>query len=230
MKIFNEEWKLHHVDSEDVYHVIGKLQKSFGIVFKDDAFKHVQTFGELCNVFTANVNNVDSYDCTPQQAFYRVRKAIALSQATDDKELTLNAQLVDIFPLPNRRKKVKTFIKFLAVDIKILTFPTWLGWLFFVGILASLIMFFFDWKFAIAGLVLSISTMNIADRFGEKLTLVTVRELVDMLYRENYAQVRRTKGTVNKNEILKVMIKTFAHDLDIEEQYLTPEARFNEGK
>jgi hypothetical protein len=51
--------------------------------------------------------------------------------------------------------------------------------------------------------------------------------LTNKLTREHYVDIRRTKGTFNKQELLQTIIETFSNDLAIEKAYLTREATFS---
>ena len=68
--------------------------------------------------------------------------------------------------------------------------------------------------------------MKIADKLGKDLDLQTVRELTEKISRENYIDIRRTKGTVNRNEMLSTIIDTFSQDLDIDKDNLTRDDKF----
>lgn len=68
--------------------------------------------------------------------------------------------------------------------------------------------------------------MKIADKLGKDLDLQTVRELTEKISKENYIDIRRTKGTVNRNEMLSTIIDTFSQDLDIDKDNLTRDDKF----
>jgi acyl carrier protein len=219
--------KLDDYEDEDIFDVVVKLEKSFGLKFDKDAFCHVETFGDLCDVFENHINYEHRDDCTKQQAFYRVRDAIATTlQITPDK-IQLDTKLSELFPSRDRREKAKEFKRAVGTDIKILTYPGWLALTFGIGFLLSLAAFFYDWRIALSGIVFFLAAMKIAERLGMTLDFQTVRELTEKLSREHYINVRRTKGTVNKQETLQVIIDTFSNDLAIEKAYLTREATFS---
>lgn len=218
--------KLDDYEDEDIFDVVVKLEKSFGLKFEKDAFYQVKTFGDLCDVFDSYINYEYRDDCTKQQAFYRVRDAIARTQQTSRNEIQLDTKLSALFPSRDRRQKAKEFKKAVGSDIKILTYPDWLALTFVVGFLLSIAVFFFDWKIALSGIVFFLAAMKIAEKLGKTLDLRTVRELTEKLSREHYIKIRRIKGTVNKQEILQTIIDTFSNDLAIEKAYLTREATF----
>ena len=228
MTVLNDITKLDNYEDEDIFDVVVKLEKSFGLKFEKDAFNNVQTFGDLCDVFTNSLQGVNSNDCTTQQAFYKVRNAIATTQLVDAKSLTLDTKLQDVFPRHSRRQKIQELQNELNITFKILDIKSWLGWTIFLGVVASLITFFFKWQFAVTGLLFFIAFGWTAYKFfAKEFELTTVRQLTEKLTTENYVAVRRRKGTINKQEILKLIVDTFSNDLDIDKAYLTRNDKFS---
>lgn len=224
----NDIVKLDNYEDEDIFDVVLKLEKSFGLKFEKDAFYNVKTFGDLCDIFTDNLQGDNSDDCSTQQAFYKVRNAIAVTQLINKQSIRLDTKLQDIFPRHKRRLKIKKLQDELGISLNILDIKSWLGWTIFIGILASLITFFFKWQFALTGLLLFIAVGWTANKFfAKKFELATVRQLTEKLARENYVDVRRIKGTINRQEILQVIIDTFSNDLDIDKAYLTRNDKFS---
>jgi hypothetical protein len=169
-------------------------------------------------------------DCTKQQAFYQVRSAISKIQKINEDQIKPESKLTDLFPLNNRRKKAKEFKNYLDTDIKILTYPDWLGSAFIIGFLLSLVAFFFDWKIALTGILFFISASKIADYLGKEFDLQTVRDLTEKLSTEHYIDIRRTMGTINRKEISQIIIDIFSTDLGIEKNKLIREATFSWSK
>jgi len=219
--------KLDDYEDEDIFDVVVKLEKSFGLKFDKNAFFHVKTFGDLCDVFENHINYDLCDDCTTQQAFYRVRQAIASTLQVSRNNIQLDTKLSDLFPSRNRRQKAKEFKRAVGTNFTILTYPGWLALIFVIGFLLSLVAFFYDWKIALSGIVFFLAAMQIAEKLGKTLDFQTVRELTNKLAREHYVDVRRTKGTFNRQELLKIIIDTFSNDLAIEKAYLTREATFS---
>jgi hypothetical protein len=97
-------------------------------------------------------------------------------------------------------------------------------WLFFTiaaGFLISLITFFFSWKFALAGLSFFILFSWIISKVSKELNISTLRELTEKISRENYSEVRRQKGTVNRNEIVTIIQNVFIADHAMAKEDLT---------
>ncbi len=230
MASYDNTTNLADFEYEDIFDVVRKLEKSFGLTFKRDTFYDVKTFGDLCDIFENNITYQHTDDCTKQQAFYQVRNAISKTQKINEDQINLNSKLIDLFPHKNRRKKVTEFKNYLDTDIKILTYPDWLASVFIIGFLLSLVAFFFDWKIALTGILFFISASKIADHFSKDFDLQTVRDLTEKLSRENYIDIRRTMGTINRKEISQIIVDMFSTDLDIEKTNLTREAKFSWSK
>jgi acyl carrier protein len=219
--------ELKNIDSEDIDDVLRKVEKSFGFKFGDTELKDVKTFGELCDIITGKVQGDNASDCTSQQGFYKLRSAIAVTQNISKESITPDTNLEHLFPRHDRIKKVKELKKELGMPINIMTIKSWLRWTIFIGIVASLIMFFFEWEFALIGLVtfLTISWISY-NFFATEFQLATVGQLTEKITRENYLQSRRNGSTANRNEIAQKVKEIFQHDLDLESSALTKEATF----
>ena len=228
MTVLNDITKLDNYEDEDIFDVVLKLEKSFGLKFEKDTFYTVKTFGDLCDIITSKVQGDNSDDCTTQQAFYKVRNTIAATQLINKSSITPDTKLEDIFPIDDRRQKIKELQIELSIPFGILDIKSWLGWTIFIGIVASLITFFFKWQLAVSGLLFFIALGWTAYKFfAKEFELKTVRQLTEKLVRENYVDMRRSQGTINRQEILKVIIETFSNDLDIDKAYLTKNDKFS---
>lgn len=228
MTTLNDSIKLNNYDVEDIFDVVWKLENSFGLNFENDAFAHVKTFGDLCDVITNHFKMEDSDTCTSQQAFYKVRNAIASAQNIAVNSITTDTQLHDIFPRKHRKTMVKELQDELQIPLNILDIKSWLANTIIIGIIVSLLTFLFNWQLAIIGFLFFISANVIAHKyFANELKISTIRQLTEMLTKENYTNVRRVKNTVNKKEITKIIVDTFSNDLDIEKVHLTRNDTFD---
>jgi hypothetical protein len=222
-----DDIKLDEYEDEDIFDIVVKLEKSFAIKFNKDAFLNVKTFGDLCDVIESYIKYDNKEDCTKQQAFYKIRKAISETQLIDKKLINLDTKLVDLFPRQNRRRQVKIFQRQLGINLKFLTYPGWLALTLIIGLIASFIAFFIDWKIAVAGIAFFAIALNIADKLGKDLAVETVKELTEKAAAEHYVDMRSSKLTVNKNEILDTIKDAFVSGLAIEKEYLTRDAKFS---
>ena len=215
--------ELKNIDTEDISDVLGKVEKSFGFKFGKTDLKDVKTFGELCDIITNKVQGDNSNDCTTQQAFYKLRNALTATQLIDKGDITPETELQQLFPRQNRRQQVKELQNELGIPIDILDIKAWLGWTIFIGLILSLIMFFFKWQFALYGLAFFIIVGWTANKFfATELELLTVRQLAEKLSRENYLKARRNPSTINRNEIAQKVKEIFSKDFDLDEQHSVP--------
>jgi hypothetical protein len=217
--------ELKNIDPDDVTDVLLKVETSFGFKFSDDALKDVKTFGEICEIISNHIKEVDVNDCTTQQAFYKLRTAIAANQKVDVLNITPTTKLKDIFPRRTRRRQLKKVGDELNIPIDILDIKEGFGWTIVVGIVISLIMFFYKWQYALSGLISFIAVGLIANKlFAKELEIETVGQLAEKLSRENYLEVRRKPRTVNKKEVEEIVIDLFKNELGLEKEALTRQA------
>ena len=226
MTILNDT-KLNDYESEDIFDIVVILEKSFAINFDKDAFLNIKTFGDLCDIIETYITYNNKGDCTKQQAFYKIRTAINEMQLNYKKTVTLDTKLIDLFPRHNRRRQVQLFQHHLEVNLKFLTYPDWFASTLTVGFLTSFICFFFNWKIAISGIAFFLIVLNFAKKLGKDLAIETVRELTEKATAEHYIDMRSSKFTVNRNEILNIIKEAFKTGLAIEKEQLTRDAKFS---
>ncbi len=218
------DFKLDNIDPEDFGDTLLKLEKSFGTNFAYASFKDAKTFGDICDIVEKQIKFTHKDDCTTQQAFYKVRKAIGLTQNLDERSIELQTKLEEIFPRPNRRQNLKLFQEKLGFSVDILTMKTWLALTILVGFILSLIAFFLSWQYAVAGLTFFTLLTWTAGKFSKELSVSTVRELIEIISREHYSLARRQSGTMNRNEIIKTIQDVFIADHLLDREHLTKEA------
>ena len=219
-----DDFKLDNIDPEDFGDTLLKLEKSFGAKFADNSFKEAKTFGDFCNIIESQINLTDKDDCTTQQAFYKVRKAIVLTQNLDERNIELETKLSAIFPRSNRRQNLKLFQVTLGFSVDILSMKTWLALTLGACFIISLVAFFFSWQYAIAGLTFFTLATWTTNKFSKELNVSTVRELTEKISREHYSLARRKSGTMNKNEIVTTIQDVFIADHLIDREHLTKDA------
>ena len=219
-----DDYKLDNIDPEDFGDTLLKLEKSFGAKFADNSFKDAKTFGDICNILESQINLVDKNDCTTLQAFYKVRKAIGLTQHLDERDIELQTKLENIFPRANRRQTIKRFQQALGFSVDILSMKTWLSWTLAAGFIVSLLAFFFSWQYAVAGLTFFTVATWTASKFSKELDILTVKQLTEKISREHYSLASRQSGTMNRNEIVKTIQDVFIANQFIDRKNLTKDA------
>ncbi len=222
-----EIFKLENTDPEDISDVLVKVEKSFSIKFGRTELKGVKTFGELCDIIINKIELTESSDCTTQQAFYKLRNAISTVTFIDKTEINLQDELKTLFPKKTRRKKIKEVESELGFALDILEPKHFITGMLAFLFIVSLIGLFVSWKFSLAGIIVSLLGISIANRFGKELKVNSVSELAEKMSRESYLKSRRNIQTLNKVEVVSKIQQLFSHDLGLEVHELTREATFN---
>lgn len=219
--------ELENIDPFDISILLGKLEISFNITFHNAELKHVNTFGELCDLIVNKVEESNTSDCTTQQAFYKIRKAIVEVQQYDKDALKTATRLEELFPRKQRRQQIEKFERTLGLKPQILQAKVGVLILFISVFLASFIILFFSWPIGFGGMVLSFMGINISYKLGKKFNVKTVGQLAKKISREHYMKVRRNPSTVDQIEITQKVKTLFKDELGLEENVLTREARFS---
>lgn len=204
---------LENVDPEDLGDLLIKVEESFGMKFEYDELAYVTNFGQLCDHIINKIQQQDGGGCTSQQAFYKLQDELSEVLNIEKKKIIPQLSLLEILPLSRRRRIVDGLECRLGFKLNILSPPTWVIFTMMFTFLASLFLFFWDWKFAVAGLVISITGTMLSNKFGRELTLKTVGQLAEKMSRENYLKSRRNSKTVNRRELEKMLTVWFKSDL-----------------
>jgi acyl carrier protein len=220
------QYELKNVDSEDISELLIRVEASLNIKFGGDELIYIKTFGELCDHIANKVQLNHLNDCTSQQAFYKLRNAISLTLQIDNKTITTNSSLAQLFPKSNRRTGIKALEKHLGFKLNILEPPHWITGTLVLILLASFIDLLFDWKTGLPGLAFSIGGLWLSNKTGNVFTIETVGEAAGKMQRENYLRSRRNPMTFNKHEIEKMLIDWFSDAFDLDKSQLTREAKF----
>lgn len=223
----NDTYDLSNVDPDDISEILVKVEQSFDIRFGCRELENVENFGALCDIIENKVNGIHVDNCSSQQAYYKIREAIALVQGINKAFITLESKVEDLFPRHDRNKKIRALQQQLGISFDILGMQAWFTWLILGGIIGSLLLFFFQWQMAIIGLLLVTMAGWLAGKFFSKeFKLDTVRQLTEKLSREHYVALRRTPASINRNEIAGKVKELFEADLSFEDYQLTKDASF----
>ncbi len=213
-------------ETGDILDIITKLEKSFGLQLPSDALATVNTFGEFCSVFEQHITATHRDDCTHQQAFYKIRKALAGALDINEQEIRPGTRLELLFPRPDRYNKTRLFQAHLRLKVHMFYYPGWLAAMVSVLFLSALFIFFINWHIAVAALLASGLAHAQRKRLSKRLRFDTLGALTRALTEEHYLGVRRTSHTVNRKEVPGIIARVFSQDLDIPVSQLTPDARF----
>jgi len=221
-----KDLKLKDIDSEDISDLLKEIEKSFNIKFEGNELAYITNFGELCDHIINKLQLENSEDCTSQQAFYKLRNAISTELEIDKKEITRQLKLEKIFPKKLRRSNLKKLEHKLGFKLKILTSPGWVILTLLAIFLLSFICFFFNWKFAVAGIAFSLIGFWVADLTANELAVETTGQLAEQMTRENYFKSRRNQNTFNKKEMEMILIDWFSDKFALEKSELVRDAKF----
>lgn len=213
-------------ETGDILDIITKLEKSFGLQLPADALATVNTFGEFCSVFGQHNTATHQDDCTHQQAFYKIRKALAGALQINEQEIGPGTQLKQLFTRPDRYHKTRLFRAQLGLKIHMFYYPGWLATIVLALFLSALFAFFINWHITVAALLASGFAHVQRERLSLRLRFETVGALTRALTEEHYHGVRRTSHTVNRKEVPEIITRVFSQDLAIPVSQLTPDARF----
>ncbi|TDO23748.1 hypothetical protein [Pedobacter duraquae] len=223
--IISSEYLLEHVELQDISDAIVMIQQSFQISFHENELADVKIFEDLCNLIHGKINLEHNDDCTSQQAYYKLNRALSDVFNLSKLHLSPETLIEDIIPRKNRIEKVKMLEDILDMRLFLLSPPFWLTCMLIVIFLLSLLAFFIGWKIAISGIAFSLLGFRIADRMGKEIAIKTVGELTDNMVSNNYIKSRRDPNTVNKRELDDVTRSIF-----IKLFYLSPSALHKEAK
>ncbi|SFW40508.1 hypothetical protein [Chitinophaga sancti] len=219
-----ESDELIDIDIADLNDMLSKIETSFHIKFTETDNKHVKTFGELCDVIVNKIEGNHVNDCTTQQAFYKVRKAIIATQHWEKNAVKPDTKLAKVFPRKHRRKLVKKFETALGYKTHLLEPKMWLSTFQILATLASMVTIFFSPLYGFTGLALCISSGWITIKLSKELNLVSVQQLVERVTREHYMTIRRNPCTVNRAEIIPQLKELFKADLSLDDHAVRADA------
>ena len=222
------EYNLKHVEWEEVGDVLVIIEQSFNISFEDQDFINLKTFGDLCDLVHDKIVLEHRDDCTSQQAFYKLKKALAATFDVDQKNIVPGTLLSEIIPYKYRIDKVKVLEQKLEMKLMLLSPPVWLsvGLLILLGF--SFLAFFLSWKIAVAGLAFSFAGFWISAKLGKEIEVLTVGDLVSKITSEHYLKSRSISNTINRNELEGAIRSLFIEHLGLDSGQLDREAGFKD--
>lgn len=212
--------QLKNINPEDIEDVLIKVEDSFGFRFSNNELAHIKTFGDLCLHVKGRIKLEDTGGCTPQQAFYKLRSALATLSVTG---IATNTLLKDILPYQNRLKQVKKLEKELGFKLNVIGPPQYAVTTLAIGLLASLMLLVSSWQIAIPCVSFFVLGFIIAIKRGKELKVETVGQLAKKIALENYVNARRKPFTYNAKEIEKSLISLFTIELGLNPGQLTAE-------
>jgi len=221
-----EIYKLKDVDPDNIEDVLVKIQRSFNIKLDNEGLKNVNTFGNLCDLIAQKIDHDHVEGFTVQQAFYKLRNAIANTANIDKCEVQPQTKLSKIFPRESRLGAITELENELGFKINMLQPRRLLIILFIFATAGSIALSFYKWQLGIIGMIFSGTILKLAGKFGKEMRLKTVGDLACKISRESYLRSRHHSCTVNKNEVEQKVRELFINDLHLEPIVLTRKSRF----
>lgn len=192
----------------------------------ENELAHIKTFGQFCDYIADKIQLDNLKDCTTQQAFYKLRSAIATTSHLDKKKVTPNLELTELLPRKNRKTLVQNLETELDFRLDLLSPPDWIVSTLFIMLLCSFVGLFIKWQLGVLGITFSICGFWVSAKFGNELTLQTLGQIAEKMTRDNYLKSRRNSNTFNKSEIEKVLTDLFTIELALDKSLLTRNSTF----
>jgi hypothetical protein len=219
-----QEDQLSSTASDDIDELLRQMESSFSIRFGQFELQHVRTLGELCDIIERKIQLTDTQDCTSQQAFYKLRKALEIS--TGASEITPSSALATL--LPSRRRKAiwRSVEHQLGFKLDIIGISSTVATALFFAFLTAFAAFFISAKVAELGLLVSTLAAIVATKTGNTIQVTTIRACVEKMTREHYSKSRRSSTTFNRKEIFNQVQAIFMDGLALPASALSQEATF----
>ncbi|MDH5475997.1 MAG: hypothetical protein OEX22_09930 [Cyclobacteriaceae bacterium] len=217
--------ELKDIDPEDIDDILIRIEESFDTKFPYNAFENVMTFGDLVSAIEKNLASEHINNCTTQQAFYKVRKA--LNKMNFKQEVKLDLELSIVFPKRGRRTRIKEFVGHLGIDVSILEPHKYLVNTNLLVLLSGVIFLFFYPLIGVGIIGLSIFSLRVMNILGTELRVRNIRELTELLMNEKYG-LSRSSDTINRKELWGV-VESYFRPYDLTEK-LTPDTKFEWAK
>jgi acyl carrier protein len=206
--------KTLEIFADDVVQVLLEIEQSFAVKFDMDAFKDAKTFGDFSTIILSKINAENTDDCTSQQAFYLLKKAI-LEDNKISTEITPQTELSDIFPRETRKEIIKKIEERLGFKLDILTPKSLIVRLLTLLVVVSVIGLFIRPTLGFAGVVLSIVLFELAYKKGIEFQFNTVGDVANKMVKTNYFKSRRNPSSANFEEMETVIKTIFEEELGL---------------
>jgi len=205
---------LDQYELENIEDTLPQIENYFNFKFEDKELVNLKTLGDLYDLTKDKIKLLKVNDCTTQQAFYKLRNAIIITQNIDRRDVIPATLLKDIFPRKGRKIIVKRIEQVIGFELNLLVPPKFVVNSLLYTLLASIVGLFFIWQYALIGVVLTILSLWIAFKVGNELDSDTIGQLSEKMTKENYLKSRRNSNTFNDKEIDKLLTDWFSDVID----------------
>lgn len=213
-----EFYNLSEADPLFISGALAKIEASFNITIDNGSLENVTTFNGLCDLITQKIKSENSENCSTQHAFYMLRCAVADITGIDKCEIKPHTRLSKIFPRENRLQTIAEIEEHLGFSTNLLQPKQWVIALFSAILLGSVIVLFYNWEIASAGILASAIGLKLAGKFGKEMHLKTVGDMANKISKESYLKIKRA---ANKNDVEQKLKEILANDLGLQPVMLT---------
>jgi len=204
------------VDPLDICDVLSKVENSFNIKLDNESLMQADSYAKLYDLIVSKISHEHVDTCTTQQAFYKLRCAIANVTAIEKCSITPHTKLSKLFPKDDRLKLIGQIDQELGFETNLLQPKQWAVSLFGLLAVVFFFMFFYNWLAGAVGFLASVAAFKLVGKFGKEIRLKTVGDLASKISRESYLKVRRNSETINRNEIEQKVRELFLNDTKLD--------------
>jgi hypothetical protein len=212
--------KLPDWEIENIEYLIPEMEEMFHIKLSPEESRSISDFEELCTVISNKISQPHIDSCTKQQTFYKLRKVLDKLGILKQELLTLKTPVEEFLPRKTRREELKKIEGELGFKTNLIKPPTVLTKVLTYGLLLSLIGLSIRLNIALIAVIIFTTTLVVTIKNANELRVTSTREMVELLARENYLNVRSQNGTVNRNELKRLIIDWFSDRLELEKRKL----------
>lgn len=211
--------KLNSGELEDFEDALMLFEKQYGIYFSQVEINEIYDMKILADVILKKFQFPYLDDCTSQQAFYKVRKAlIEINPKLQD--LTPKTNLEIIIPRKNRRKKIKLLEEKMGFSLNILHPPDIFVIILSILSIATVVLAFFNIFFSFILGIIIFFIYQLVFHFAKEFREKTLGDMTNSIIRLNYFKLRSDPKTLNAKEFKDVILHWFADKMDIQEDKL----------
>ena len=218
-----EFYNLSEADPLFMSSALAKIEASFNITIDNKSLENVSTFDGLCDLISQKIKSENPENCSTQHAFYMLRCAIADITGVDKCEIKPHTRLSKIFPREGRLQAITEIEDHLGFSTNLLQPKQWVIALFSAILLGSVIVLFYNWEIAAAGILASAIGLKVAGKFGKEIHLKTVGDMANKISKESFLKTRRA---ANKNDVEQKLKEILSTNLGLQPVMLTRKSRF----
>lgn len=212
--------KLNQHEYENLFDCIDTIEQDYSIHFEESEFETISNFDELIDLTLSKINLTDTSNCTKQQAFYKLRKAIADQKKLNPKDIHPKTEILDLLTSKKIRSEITLLEQKLGFSLHLLEPSDVIIGMLAISTFFSLILLFIHVEMGIILLLLSLISIKLTYLLNRKSNVKTVGELAERITNLHYLKVRKDPGTINKSELRKVFWNLFSDYIGLDQKQL----------